>query len=356
MAAFNASRVFALTLLLAAGLTNGLPGCSAELGGAAAEADPTGEGLEGLTADDAEARAAKLLAEADAKGTDFEPAENRTRAVPAEGVAPAGLPLGGGAVGMRTLTDDAKAGLGQGTWGFRFVVTKIGGGAGEPTRRVLSEGNTTTKLLGASSFKLFTGWTAFKSGSTKVNTLTLMLRASQNALANLAMCQNGEKLRGYDAPCVARTNATTSMRLKDAIPASRAYLGEQGVVFSPAFTMKDGSGLDPTNTLTVDDLTSLLDDVNADAKRAEFLKMLAQPGVASTLESRFPGLEGKLFAKTGTYFEDGGGVKVLAGFAELTADSTLLFVVVGNGVGDAKKALDRIETVVRLHIAAASAR
>ncbi len=176
MAAFNASRVFALTLLLAAGLTTGLPGCSAELGGAADEADPTGEGLEGLTADDAEARAAKLLAEADAKGTDFEPAENRTRAVPAEGVAPAGLPLGGGAVGMRTLTDDAKAGLGQGTWGFRFVVTKIGGAAGEPTRRVLSEGNTTSKLLGASSFKLFTGWTAVKSGPTKVNTLTLMLR------------------------------------------------------------------------------------------------------------------------------------------------------------------------------------
>ncbi len=327
--------------------------CSAEVSGDPT-GEPSGESLEGLTADDAEARAERILREANARHTDFEPEENATRAAGSEGSAPtaASVPLAQvGQVGLRTLADDAKAALGQGTWGFRFVVLPVGASA---PRRVLSESGTTTKLMGASTFKLFTAWTAFKTGSTLPNTLTLMLRASKNPLANLAMCQNGEKLRGYDAPCVARTNATTSMRFKDAIPATRAYLVGQDVTFSSLFTQRDGSGLDPANVLTVDDLTSVLDDVNTDAKRAEFLNMLAQPGVASTLETRFAGLEGKLFAKTGTYFDDGGGVKSLAGMVDIGGGSTMLFVVVGNGVGDPKKALDRVETVVRLHLAAAS--
>lgn len=326
--------------------------CSAEVSGDPTN-EPSGESLEGLTAVDAEAKAEKLLREANARHTDFEPEETATRAAASEGSAPssAPLPLAPGQVGLRTLADDAQTVLGQGTWGFRFVVLPVGAAA---PRRVLSEWNTSTKLLGASTFKLFTAWTAFKTGSTRPNTLTLMLRASKNELANLAMCQNGEKLRGYDAPCVARTKATTAMRFKDAIPATRAYLVGQDISFSPLFTQRDGSGLDPTNFLTVDDLTSALDDINTDAKRAEFLDMLAQPGVASTLATRFAGLEGKLFAKTGTYYEDGGGVKSLAGMVELGAGSTMLFVVVGNGVGDPKKALDRVETVVRLHIAAAA--
>ncbi|MBK6459845.1 MAG: D-alanyl-D-alanine carboxypeptidase [Myxococcales bacterium] len=346
---------FATCLLVS--LLAGSVACSAELSGDPGDSsDPSGESLEGLTAEDAEVRAERILREANARRTDFEPEENATRAAASEGSATAGgpLPLAPaqmGQVGLRTLTDDARAALGLGTWGFRFVVVPVGASA---PRRVLSESGTSTKLMGASTFKMFTAWTAFKTGSTGHNTLTLMLRASKNPLANLAMCQNGEKLRGYDAPCVARTNATTSMRFKDAIPATRAHLVAENVAFSSLFTQRDGSGLDPANVLTVDDLTSLLDDINTDAKRSEFLNMLAQPGVASTLETRFPGLEGKLFAKTGTYFEDGGGVKSLAGMVDLGGGSTLLFVVVGNGVGDPKKALDRIETVVRLNIAAAS--
>ncbi len=321
--------------------------CSAE-----AEATPddgSGEGLEGLTADDAEARATRILAQANASRKNFEPEENLTRP---SGTGPASEPLPlftPPSPSFRTLTDDTRTALGTGTWGFRFVVVDASTG----TRNVLSEDKTSQKLLGASSFKLFTGWTAFKTGSTRVNTLTLMLRASQNNLANLAMCQNGEKLKRYDAPCVARTTPTAAFRFSEAIPATKAFLGDEGVTLSSTFTMKDGSGLDPTNVLTIDDLTSVLDDVNADPRRAEFLDMLAQPGVASTLRARFAGLEGKLFAKTGTYYEDGGGVKALAGVVLLSPQKTLIFAVVGNGTGDPTKALDRIEKVVQSHVATA---
>jgi hypothetical protein len=336
------TRFVASALTLAFGLF--VTGCSAETAG-----DPddlAGEGLEGLTADDAEARAEKLLAQANANRTNFENEESLTRAQ--SGVAPAGLPFTEGSVGIRTLADDTRDGLGRGTWGFRFEVLDEAG-----RKTVLSEDKTAQKLMGASTFKLFTGWTAFKTGSTRASTLTLMLRASKNNLANLAMCQNGEKIRGYDAACTAQTTPTSALRMRDAIPATRSYLGEQGVGLSSTFTMKDGSGLDSGNVLTIDDLTSLLEDVNADPKRDTFLDMLAQPGVSSTLVSRFSGLEGKLFAKTGTYYEDGGGVKSLAGIVKLAAGKALVFAVVGNGTGDPKAALDRIEKAVRLNIDAA---
>jgi len=322
-------------------------GCSAEVTGGEGD-DTSGESLEGLTAEDADVKAKAILDRANAAGKNFETEENLTRAASATtpaSVMPSYTPP---TPRFRTLTDDTRAALGTGTWGFRFTVVATGG-----EKTLLSEDKTTTKLLGASTFKLFTGWTAFKTGSTRASTLTLMLRASQNNLANLAMCQNGEKLKGYDAPCVSRTTPSAAMRMRDAIPATKEHLAEQGVALSTTFTMKDGSGLDAGNVLTIDDLTRLLDDVNADPKRAEFLDMLAQPGVASTLRTRFAGLEGKLFAKTGTYYEDGGGVKSLAGIVLLPAGRSLVFAVVGNGTGDPKAALDRIEKAVTLQLDAA---
>lgn len=320
--------------------------CSAEAVDPSTD-DGAGESLEGLTAEDADAKAKAILDRANATGKNFEDEENRDAR---GGTSPANVALAftPPSPSLRTLADDARAALGEGTWGFRFTVVDSAG-----TRTLLSEDKTTTKLMGASTFKLFTGWTAFKTASTRASTLTLMLRASQNNLANLAMCQNGEKLGRYDAPCVSRTTPSTAMRMKDAIPATKTYLGGEGVALSSTFTMKDGSGLDSGNVLTIDDLTRLLDDVNADPKRDEFLDMLAQPGVASTLKDRFDGLEGKLFAKTGTYYVDGGGVKSLAGIVLLGGGKSLVFAVVGNGTGDPKKALDRIEKAVVLHVDAA---
>jgi D-alanyl-D-alanine carboxypeptidase len=342
------SLVQVLRFSLLAAVVTSLGACSAE-----APADETtadGETLEGLTADDAETRAERILAQANASKRDFEPEESRTRASSGtNGTATAPVVLEPAKVRTLGLTEDTKAALGDGTWAFRF--TLISGG----TKTLLSEDATTKAMMGASTFKLFTGWTAFKTGSTRSATLTLMLRASKNELANLAMCQNGEKLRGYDAPCVARQTPSTSMRFRDAIPATKAHLAGEGVVLSSTHTMVDGSGLDTRDLLTIDDLTSLLDHVNVDPKRAKFLDMLAQPGVASTLSTRFPGLEGKLFAKTGTYHQDGGGVKSLAGVVDVAPGKTLIFAVVGNGVGDPSKALDRIEKVVRLHVDAANA-
>lgn len=344
----RSSSVSGIRLTFLAATLVALGACSAEV--PADETSTDGESLEGLTADDAETRAARILAEANASKRDFEPEESRTRASSGtSSTAEAKVVLEPARVRPLGLTEDTKAELGDGTWAFRF--TLLSGG----TKTLLSEDAAQKPMMGASTFKLFTAWTAFKTGSTRSATLTLMLRASKNELANLAMCQNGEKLRGYDAPCVARQTPTTAMRFRDAIPATKTHLAGEGVTLSSAYTMVDGSGLDTKDLLTIDDLTSLLDHVNVDPKRATFLDMLAQPGVASTLSTRFPGLEGKLFAKTGTYHQDGGGVKSLAGVVDIAPGKTLIFAVVGNGVGDPTKALDRIEKVVRVHVDAATA-
>jgi hypothetical protein len=294
-----------------------------------------GTAFEGLSADDAEREAARALANADAERRDFEGAEGRRTSAGTSGsLRPQSVPLG----------DE----LGGGTWAYAFRVTTDG-----VTSTELDGSNQGTSMFGASAFKLFTGLAAFANHTVAAPTLTYTLRTSSNQLANFAMCMNGIKLGGYKANCRSVTNATPTMRMEEAISATLAFHREQGVVLSPAFTMTDGSGLQTTNRLTADDLVAVLMEGRRHEGYARWRDMLAQPGKASTLLSRLKGYEGKVFAKTGTYHEDGGGVKVLAGYGELSRGRTLVFSVIGNGVGDPDKAMDRIELTVKKAITAA---
>ncbi|MFO0638990.1 MAG: D-alanyl-D-alanine carboxypeptidase [Polyangiaceae bacterium] len=321
-------------LALLAPVALGLVGCSAE----------ATEEESGLTPEAAEESADALLARSGVE--DFE-AEELTMDGVDDGSEPQ-VELEPAQVATQDIVSDTTSSLGRGTWGFRFVVLPRSG-----PQRVISTRNETRQLYGASTFKLFTGWTGFTTASTAKSTLTVMLRRSDNALANLALCQAGEKLGRYDAPCRAVASAPASMRLPTAIGATKTHLGGRGVAFSSSFRMADGSGLSASNRLTVRDLTSLLADIHTDAKGGEFKRMLAQPGVSSTLASRFSGLQGRLFAKTGTYVNTGGGVRALAGFVELRSGGTMVFAVVGNGVGDPGAAMNRIEAAVRKNLALA---
>jgi hypothetical protein len=307
-------------------------GCAAE----GAEEPETGTTLEGLSAEDAEREAARALATANAQRRDFEETEGRppSGAVTTGPIGPRSIELGGD--------------LGGGTWAYELRVTTDG-----TTSTELGASNQAASMLGASTFKLFTGFAAFANKTVAVSTLTYALRTSSNPLANFAMCKNGTALGGYPATCKSVTNATAAMHMDDAIRATLAWHREQGETLSPLLTMVDGSGLQATNRLTADDLIAVLMAGRRHAGYTRWRDMLAQPGKSSTLLSRFAGYEGKLFAKTGTYHDDGGGVKALAGYAELSRGRTLVFVMIGNGVGDPDAAMDRIEIAVKKAIAAA---
>lgn len=303
-------------------------------GGAPAAEEDEAVTLEGLTEEDAERAAARALATANAKRLDFERGEGGS--ANAGGVRPANVDLGGD--------------LGAGTWAYDLRITTDG-----RTSTSLGSANTETAVLGASTFKLFTGFAAFANKTVQTSTLAYMLRTSSNPLANFAMCKNGVALGEYRATCKSLTNATTAMKMPTAIAETLAWHREQGEKLSTSLTMVDGSGLKVENKLLVGDLVEVLMAGRRHPDYAKWKDLLAQPGVSSTLMTRFPGYEGKLFAKTGTYFDDGGGVKSLAGYVELSNNRTMVFAIVGNGVGDPKTALDRIEKGLLKAIAEAEA-
>lgn len=297
--------------------------------------------FDGLTADDAESAAAAYLAKHDALGTDFERRENEgahARSTPAPqstGLRPA------------SVEGDLEAlASAPGTWSWQMVRVDASGAT-----KTLASVASSSPVMGASTFKLFTAWTALSNRAAQTATLTTMLRMSDNRLAQLVMCRNGEVLARYDAPCVARETPTAAMRIPEAAEATRAFLVRDGVALSTSFAQKDGAGLAEDGLLTVDDLMHLLLRIHRDPRAPAFRAMLAQPGVSSTLRSRFRGLQGKLFAKTGTYVEFGGGVKALAGYAMLPSRRTLVFAIVGNHVGDPNVAMGAIERAVTNAIA-----
>lgn len=294
--------------------------------------------LDGLTGEDVERAASRALARANAAGTDFESAESGpATAAPSDAeIHPAS-----------TLSGLDRA-LGAGTWAYAFRITKDG-----RTSTELASANASRSMWAASVFKVVTGYTAFANQTVAPDTLTFTLRTSNNALANFSMCKNGEKLGRYTADCKAVAYAPATMKMGAAIAASKEWLRGRGVELSTSFVMKDGSGLLPDDHMTVDDIVSVLMAARRDPGYATFREMLAQPGKASTLRSRFAGLEGKLFAKTGTYPSTGAGTKTLAGFVDLGRGRTMVFAVFGNGVGAVSPAMGRIESAVRIAIRAA---
>ena len=97
--------------------------------------------------------------------------------------------------------------------------------------------------------------------------------------------------------------------------------------------LADGSGLSVDNRVTARMLTDLLAAMRRRPDSAVFVDSLAQGGVNGTLQKRFAGLEGRVFAKTG-YIS---GVRALSGYVRTAADEWLAFSIIYNKIpGDVK--------------------
>jgi D-alanyl-D-alanine carboxypeptidase/D-alanyl-D-alanine-endopeptidase (penicillin-binding protein 4) len=102
---------------------------------------------------------------------------------------------------------------------------------------------------------------------------------------------------------------------------------EQVVGIDPAdFVLRDGSGLSAQNRVTPRALVRLLDHVRRTPAQAAVRDALPVSGRAGSLRARFPGLPGRVRAKTGYI----GGVDSLAGFATRADGSEVIFAIVAN--------------------------
>lgn len=113
-------------------------------------------------------------------------------------------------------------------------------------------------------------------------------------------------------------------------------------------SLRDGSGLSAYNLVTPRALVAVLLFMRRSAAATEFRKALAEPGEENgTLEDRLLGLEGRLWAKTGTITH----VDALSGYLLLPDGRHLIFSVLANGSGLPSSRVR--ETIDRLVAAAA---
>lgn len=110
----------------------------------------------------------------------------------------------------------------------------------------------------------------------------------------------------------------------------REYLVQRAGVDSLGFALYDGSGMAARNVLAPETIVRLLAHARAQPWAHVYRHALAQPGLDdSTLESRLPELEGRLFAKTGII----SNVSTLSGYLVNDAGRELLFSIMTNGTG-----------------------
>lgn len=275
----------------------------------------------------------------DEEGADEEPDREELAAQLREEAELQALASAPSVAGDKSLASRVTKALGRGIWGYDVIAVK-----GKNAPRPIVSARTTRKMWGASTFKLFTGFTALKTRSASKTLIgPQMMVPSNNPNANLVMCRSGEALRKYDAPCVAAQPARSNMRLPEAIAAAKKDLSKRGVTFSPSFAMVDGAGYSAKNWLTPKDLTALLQVANADAEASTFRSLLAKPGTG-TLKSRLARYKGRVFAKTGTYVVN--QTVALAGYVTLKNGETLVFSVVGNAVGGVPAARGRLDAAL----------
>jgi len=114
--------------------------------------------------------------------------------------------------------------------------------------------------------------------------------------------------------------------------AIRTFLRRNGVD-DRHFVMADGSGLSDENRLTSRLLTDLFAAMFSRPDGEVFVDSLAKGGINGTLEKRFAGLDGHVFAKTG-YIE---GVRALSGYVRTYDNRWLSFSIIYNHIpGDVK--------------------
>ena len=124
-----------------------------------------------------------------------------------------------------------------------------------------------------------------------------------------------------------------------------AFLREAGVD-SLDVSARDGSGLSAYNLVTPRALVRVLQYMAARPDALAYRAAMAEPGEEdSTLEERLPGLEGRVFAKTGTL----SNVNSLSGYLVRENGEGLIFAILANGAGlDDGEVEATIDEIVRV--------
>ncbi|HIA74588.1 MAG TPA: D-alanyl-D-alanine carboxypeptidase/D-alanyl-D-alanine-endopeptidase [Gemmatimonadetes bacterium] len=108
------------------------------------------------------------------------------------------------------------------------------------------------------------------------------------------------------------------------------FLTEVVAVDSLDISPRDGSGLSAYNLVTPRALVRILQYLSSDQNSGAYRSAMASPGEEdSTLEERLLGLEGRVFAKTGTI----SNVNSLSGYLTRDDGSEVVFSILSNGSG-----------------------
>jgi serine-type D-Ala-D-Ala carboxypeptidase/endopeptidase (penicillin-binding protein 4) len=115
-------------------------------------------------------------------------------------------------------------------------------------------------------------------------------------------------------------------------------------------TYRDGSGLSAYNLVTPRALIRILDHMRGSPHAHMYRDAMPSPGeVGSTLRSRLPALEGRVFAKTGTITH----VNSLSGYVVTDTGRELLFSILTNGSGlpsvPVRNAIDQLVAAIARH-------
>lgn len=121
------------------------------------------------------------------------------------------------------------------------------------------------------------------------------------------------------------------------------YLKEDVGIDSLDVHLRDGSGLSAYNLLTPRALVAVLDHARRQPWGDSFREAQAEPGREdTTLEDRLPGLEGRVFAKTGTISH----VNALSGYLVADDGRELVFSILTNAsnlpAAEVRDAIDRL--------------
>jgi D-alanyl-D-alanine carboxypeptidase len=230
------------------------------------------------------------------------------------------VPAAGAPEGAAHFYDKLVRGiLGAGNWGVEIALVDSNGAV-----YTLSGVNAEKPLIPASTMKLFTGWYGFA--------MTEDSRARGEEPSFPAPWISYE---AYAAHALKTSdNEMAEGILKKFAPARGAdklekFVEGLGLSGKAGFTVVDASGFSKGNRATAHLQVSLLKHIHADSEHyRDFRGMLAQPGETGTLHGRFPGLGGKLYAKTGTLTRT--RVAALAGFLDMPDNGTLIFSIIGN--------------------------
>jgi D-alanyl-D-alanine carboxypeptidase/D-alanyl-D-alanine-endopeptidase (penicillin-binding protein 4) len=131
------------------------------------------------------------------------------------------------------------------------------------------------------------------------------------------------------------------------LEAERNFLVHTVGLDSTSFFLRDASGLSAQNVISPQALVQLLEYDRRASWSAHYRAALPTPGLPnSTLANRLRGLEGKLFAKTGTITN----VTTLSGYITTRSGRELLFAIMTNASGQpssrVRRGIDRLVTAL----------